>query len=610
MPATGACWPAGRWGCIPTNSCSRPTAAGSLVANGGRNTVTVLDADSGRAEETLSSSFSPGDLPGSTPDGLALSRDGAGLFVANADNNNVAVFDVSARGQGRPLGFIPTGWYPTAVRLVPGEGRLLVLSTQGLGPKPNNIGETTAFTNVGLLYQGALGLVDLPRAGAWDRLRSAFGGGNRWASAAFSRALAGWTAAASLCHPAPAPVPAASDNPVPARRGGPTPIRYVIYIVKENRTYDQVLGDLPQGNGDPNLCLFPELVTPNIHRLVRQFVLYDNFYANADFSATGHEWSMAGYASEFVRKIEPATHNRDQKKLPYPAEGRYAAAVPALGYIWDRARAAGITYRDYGEFVLGGGTKNDPATADLPALIGRVDPYYHGWDLKYSDLDRAARFISELHRFEAEGDMPRFQVLRLPNDHTTFADAGGHTPRAMVAQNDLALGRMVEAVTRSKFWPETAMLIVEDDAQNGPDHVDAHRTEALVVSPYTRHGFVDSTAYTTCSMLSTMEYLLGLQPMSQFDDVAAPMRASFQAAADLEPYAAVPARVDLEARNPAGTRAAALSARMDFSREDAIDDALANRVLWAAERGEKSVLPAPVHAAFVRSLPGGDGDDD
>ena len=388
------------------------------------------------------------------------------------------------------------------------------------------------------------------RAGGWDRLRAFFRAGGVWQGPAFARAMARWSAVAALCHPLPAPPPVASDNPVPAQRGGPTPIRYVIYVIKENRTYDQVFGDLREGNGDPNLCLFPELVTPNLHRLARQFVLYDNFYANADFSATGHEWSTAGYASEFVRKIEPVTHNRDQKKMPYPAEGRYAAAVPALGYIWDRAKAAGITYRDYGEFVVGGGTLHDPASSDLDALVGHVDPYYHGWDLNYPDLDRAARFISELHRFEAEGEMPRLQIMRLPNDHTAAAKAGSLTPRAMVAQNDLALGQMVEAVTHSKFWPQTAMFIVEDDAQNGPDHVDAHRTEALVVSPYTRHGFVDSTAYTTCSMLATMEHLLGLAPMSQFDDAASPMRASFQAAADLAPYEAVPARIDLEEKNP------------------------------------------------------------
>jgi len=600
-----------RWtvGLHPNELVLSPDGRRLFVANGGRNSVTVLDADSGQATETLSSSFSPEDLPGSTPDSLALSRDGTCLFVANADNNNVAVFDVSARGQGRALGFIPTGWFPTSVRLSRDERKLLVVSGQGLIPKPNNIGETTSFTNVGLLYRGSLGIVELPGPGAWDRVRSFFGGGRGWQGAAFGRAMARWTAAAALCHPVPPPAPVASDNPIPAQRGAPTPIHYVIYIIKENRTYDQVFGDMPEGNGDPNLCLFPEEVTPNLHRLARQFGLYDNFYANAEFSAAGHEWSTAGYASEFVRKVELVTLNHDQNKMPYPAEGRYAAAVPALGYIWDRARAAGITYRDYGEFVTGKGTAASPSSSNLDALVGRVDPYYRGWDTKYSDLDRAARFISELHRFESEGEMPRLQIMRLPNDHTAAAQVGAWTPKAMVAQNDLALGRIIEAVTHSRFWPQTAVFIVEDDAQNGPDHVDAHRTEALIVSPFTRRGFVDSTAYTSCSMLATMEYLLGFQPMSQYDAVAAPMRRGFQAAADLAPYAAVPARVDLEQKNPAGTRAAAISARMNFAREDANDDQLFNRILWATERGERSAMPAPVHAAFVRSMPGGDGDD-
>jgi YVTN family beta-propeller protein len=599
-----------RWtvGLHPNELVLAPDGRRLFVANGGRNSVTVLDADTGQATETLSSSISPRDLPGSTPDSLALSRDGTCLFVANADNNNVAVFDVSASGQGRALGFIPTGWFPTSVRLTPDERKLLVVSGQGLTPKPNNRGETTAFTNVGLLYRGSLGLIDLPPAGAWTRLRTFLRRGGSWQGAAFGRALARWTAVADLCHPAPIPPPPEPGNPIPAQRGGPTPIRYVIYIIKENRTYDQVLGDMPEGNGDPHLCLFPEEVTPNIHRLARQFGLYDNFYANAEFSAEGHEWSMAGYASEFVEKVELVGLNHDQTKIPYPAEGIYAAAVPALGYIWDQAKAAGITYRDYGEFVVGGGTPHNPCTSDMPALIGRVDPYYHGWNLEYSDLRRADRFISELHRFEAEGEMPRLQIIRLPNDHTAAAKAASLTPKAMVAQNDLALGRIVEAVTHSRFWPRTAVFIVEDDAQNGPDHVDAHRTEALVVSPYSRRACVDSTAYTSCSMLASMEYLLGFQPMSQFDAAAPPMRRGFQAAADLSPYAAVPARIDLGQRNPARTRAAAISARMDFTREDANDDQVFNRVLWLSERGERSVMPAPVHAAFVRSLPGGDDD--
>jgi DNA-binding beta-propeller fold protein YncE len=591
----------------PNEMVLAPDGRRLFVANGGRNSVTVLDADTGETQETLSSAIASDDLPGSTPDSVALSRDGRCLFVANAYNNNVAVFDVSVERQGRVLGFIPTGWFPSSVRLTPAGDRLLVVSARGLTPKPNNLGETTTFTRIDSLYLGSLGIVDFPPLGIGDRLRAWLGRGDPWHRAAFAQALAPWTAAAERCHPAPVPPPPSPDNPVPAQRGGKTPIRYVIYVIKENRTYDQVLGDLPEGNGDPHLCLFPERVTPNVHKIARQFTLFDNFYANAERSEGGHEWSTAAYSSEFVEKIWPPFANHDETRLPYPAEGRYAAAVPALGYIWDRALACQLTYRDYGEFVVGGATPRDPATSAVPALAGHVDPYYHGWDLHYPDTARAERFIAELHRFEAEGDMPRLQILRLPNDHTEAARAGALSPRAMVAQNDLALGRLVEAVTHSRFWPQTAMFIVEDDAQNGPDHVDAHRTEALVVSPYTRRRFVDSTAYTTCSMLATMEYLLGMAPLSQFDDAAAPMRPSFQPTADLTPYAAESARVDLLERNPAGTPAAALSARMNFAREDANDDQLFNRVLWLSLRGDGAV-PAPVHAAFVWPLPGGDDD--
>jgi hypothetical protein len=243
----------------------------------------------------------------------------------------------------------------------------------------------------------------------------------------------------------------------------------------------------------------------------------------------------------------------------------------------------------------------------MPALVGHVDPFYRGWDLDYADTDRAARFISELRRFESAGDMPRLQIVRLPNDHTAAARAGSLTPRAMVALNDLALGQIVDAVTKSRFWPQTAMFIVEDDAQNGPDHVDAHRTEALVVSPYTRRHFVDSTPYTTCSMLSTMEFLLGMAPLSQFDDAAAPMRNGFRGTPDLAVFDAVPERIDMTERNKPNTRAAAISSRMNFTRADANDDQLFNRVLWAAVRGEGSAVPAPVHAAFVRPMP--DDDD-
>ena len=586
-----------RWPCgLHPNEMALSADGRLYVSNGGLNTVTVLAADDGRVLETLSSALAPGDPPGSTPDSLALSRDGRTLYVANASNNNVAVFDVSDPGNSRSLGFIPTGWFPTAVRLTPDGGKLLVVSARGLRPSMNSTGSPEKGTYIGSLYRGSLAIIDLPEGEA------------------FARALAGWTRAAQRCRPAPA-VEAAADreNPIPDRLGGASPIRYVIYIIKENRTYDQVFGDMPEGNGDPALCLFPEKITPNLHAIARQFVLLDNFFVNAEVSASGHEWSMGAYASEFVEKTWPVNYGRDDTNVPYVSEARYAAAVPALGYIWDRAAAAGVSYRSYGEFSDHDRNPPEPVVSNLPVLHGHIDPHYRGWDLEYPDTDRAARFIAELRRFEAAGDMPRLQVVQLPNDHTSGARLGARSPRAMLAENDLAVGRVVAAVSHSPFWPRTAIFIVEDDAQSGPDHVDAHRTEALVVSAYTRRGIVDSTPYTTCSMLHSIELILGLQPMSQFDAVARPMWASFQARADLTPYEARPARVDLREKNAAATGAARLSAAFDFTREDAVDEQSFNRVIWSAMRGEHSPMPAPVHAAFVRPLrqkDDPDGDDD
>jgi len=564
-----------------------------FISNGGLNTVTVLAAADGRPLETLSTAMTPLDLPGSTPNSLALSHDGRTLYVANGYNNNVAVFDVSVSGQGRPLGFIPTGWFPTCVRLTPDDRKLLVVSARGLVPKADSSGSATKWPHIGTLYRGSLGIVDLPRGDD------------------FERALAAWTHTAESCRPAPAvETPADQPNPIPDHPGGGTPIRYVIYVIKENRTYDQVLGDLPQGNGDPALCLFPEKVTPNIHAIARQFVLLDNFYANAEISASGHEWSMAGYSSEFVEKVWPPEYGHRGSNLTYPAEGTHAAAAPDLGYLWDRAAAAGIPYRSSGEFAVLGQFPPEPVTSNLPALRDHIDPHYRGWDLTYHDVNRAARFISELHRFERVGDMPRLQIVRLPEDHTAGAKLGSWTPAAMVADNDVALGRLVEAVSHSIFWSQTAIFIVEDDSQSGPDHVDAHRTEALVVSAYTRRRAVDSTPYTTCSMLRSIELILGLPPMSQFDAAARPMWASFQAKRDLMPYYAMPAQIDIEERNVRKTQAAKISASFDFSREDANDDQVFNQVIWQTVRGDHDPMPAPVHAAFVRSLAPKDDDDD
>ena len=589
-----------------------------FVANANRNTVDILDTSTGQAAALLDASLSPEakpastnisglrpemkaflpDVPGSTPTSLALSPDQTKLFVANAGNNDVAVFDVSNPQHSRSLGFIPVGKYPTSVRVTPDGRRLLVANGKGIapranpkGPQPGKRGESRA-QYIADLVPGTLSIIDLPRGGDWKA------------------ALERYTRQAYANVPRRGEVPFASspDNPVPLQDGQPSPIKYCIYIIKENRTYDQVLGDLKQGNGDESLCLFPDKVTPNHHKISRQFVLFDNFYVDAEVSAGGHEWSTAAYSSDFVEKNWPVSygHNRT-KKYPYPAEGSFPAAYPASGYIWDRARETGVSYRSYGEFA--NGLRDGVTVTRVPGLQNHIDPLYHGFDIGYPDVKRAERFIGELRRFEAEGDMPRLQILRLGNDHTSGGASGALSPPALVGDNDLALGQLVEAVSRSKFWPQTAIFSVEDDAQNGPDHVDAHRSVLMVASPYARHGVVDSTMYSTSSVLRTMELILGMKPMTQFDAAAMPMFNAFTAAPDAAVYEARPAGVDLQERNPKSGRAARESAGMDFSHEDAVDDMALNRALWHAVRGDHSEMPSPVHAAFVLST-AKDGDDD
>jgi DNA-binding beta-propeller fold protein YncE len=570
------------------------TRSGKLlfVANANRNTVTVLDTDTGKPVETIWAALYPHSPPGSTPNSLALSPDEKTLFVANANINVVAVFDVSTAGKSRSLGFIPVGWYPTSVRVTPDGQHLLVANGKGVIPKANPFGPqpggvmTTNRTiqYIASLFRGTLSIIDLP------------------SGKKFEQQLKQYTADAYKCAPldtsARVTAPRPPDNPIPLTPGQPCPIKYVFYIIKENRTYDQVLGDMPQGNGEPKLCLFPDRVSPNHHKLARDFVLLDNFYADAEVSADGHEWSMGAYATDFVEKMWPFNYGHNKpKKFPYPAEGNFPIATPAGGYLWDRAKDAGVSYRSYGEFVDLFPAANEPARTRVKSLKGHIDPLYRGFDLDYRDLKRAERFVSEFKRIEAEGGMPRLQIIRLPNDHTHGTSRRFRTPTAYVADNDLAFGQVVEAISHSKIWPESAIFVVEDDAQNGPDHVDAHRTIAFVISPYAKRGAVDSHMYSTSSMLRTIELILGLQPMSQFDAAARPMFNSFQPNPDLTAYTAVPANVDLESLN--GEHAWGGKFDMNFAKEDAADDLLLNEAIWRSVRGENSPMPAPTRAAFV-----------
>jgi hypothetical protein len=341
-------------------------------------------------------------------------------------------------------------------------------------------------------------------------------------------------------------------------------------------------------------------------------VLLDNFYVDGEVSADGHEWSMAAYATDFVEKTWPLNYRaRGIKKIPFPAEGAFdAAARPAGGYIWDRCAEKGISYRSYGEWVENGKTPAEPATAKVKALEGHIDPGYRGFDMDYPDQKRADRFIAESKRLLEAGQMPRLSIVRLPNDHTSGTKIGKPSPTAAVADNDLALGRIVEAVSQSKIWQETVIFVVEDDAQNGPDHVEAHRTVALVISPYVRRGVVDSSMYSTSSMLRSMELILGLAPMSQFDEAARPMTTSFQATPDVRPYEHLVPKVDLNERNTSAAWGAVLSETFDLTKEDAVDEGQLNQVIWRSVRGPHSRMPPPVRSAFVLPHARQKADDD
>lgn len=598
-PATGkvaATWPTQSH---PTELLLTKDEKTLYVACANSNSVTVIDTQNGKVLETISSALYPTASNGSTPNSVALSPDERVLITANATNNNLAVIDISQRGRSRSLGFIPVGWYPTSARFNGLDGKIYVANGKGLTPKANRQGPNplasppkTTQEYIGGLFQGTLSQIDPPSPSDMSR----------------------YTKTAFACSPlredkAPVAMPVDANNPVPSKVGDPSLIKYCIYIIKENRTYDQILGDLPQGNCDPNLCIFPRAVTPNHHALAEEFVLLDNFYVESEVSADGHEWSMAAYATDFVEKTWPLMYRGSREgKLKYPAEGSFEIAHPSSGYLWDRAAADGITYRSYGEFIANPTQPGGLATAKVKALEGHFDPHYHGYDLDYADVDRAKRFISEIQRFETEGEMPRLQIVRLPNDHTHGTAIGKRTPTAMVADNDLALGQIIEALSQSRFWKETAVFVVEDDAQNGSDHVDAHRTIAFVISPYAKRGHVDSHMYSTSSMLRTMELILGMQPMTQFDAAALPMYDSFTSAPDTRAYRHRPAEVNLNAINRSDAYGAKLSATFDFSREDAADDLLLNEVVWRSVRGPNSPMPAPVRAGFV--FASGDAEED
>jgi YVTN family beta-propeller protein len=573
-----------------------------FVACANTNAVWVVDPKADKAVEQVSIALFPNAPPGSTPNSVALSPDAKTLVVANADNNTVAVVDVATDGWSQVKGFIPTGWYPTGALFSKDGGALYILSGKGLSSLPNPHGSQPGISGAdgqysGSMLQGTLSIVPTPDDATLQK---------------YTRTVYEVTPYSDATRLAPASAPA--QSPIPRVVGGPSPIKHVFYIIRENRTYDQILGDLGTGNGDPNLTLFGEDVTPNAHALAREFVTLDNFYVDAEVSYDGHAFSTGAIATDFVEKIWPT--NYGSRGGVYLSEGggkmRNAygnITAPLHGYLWDACLRAGKTVRSYGEFA-----ERDRSTgrvvASVPGLEGRVHPNYEPWNLKVPDNERVDVWLEEFRQFEANGQLPALSIFRLGNDHTNGTRVGSPTPRAMIAENDQALGRIVEAVSHSRYWNESAIFVLEDDAQNGPDHVDAHRSVALVASPYVRRAALDSTLYTTSGMLRTMELVLGLEPMTQYDAAATPMYRAFTAAPTASPFTRRQARVSLTELNAPGAFGALASARMDLEQADMAPEFELNEILWKSVRGRDSVMPPPKRTGFVWTVRPGPGDED
>ncbi|HWG47568.1 MAG TPA: bifunctional YncE family protein/alkaline phosphatase family protein [Gemmataceae bacterium] len=572
------------------------------VANANSDTISVLDTNMEEVVETIVCRPAARLPFGSGANALALSPDGGTLYVANGTNNCIAVVRLGARActdpDGKPArsavaGLIPTGWYPGAV-LVSADGKkLFVANVKGHGslsqPRPIEKGKNSHD------HLGSVSIIDVPDDAGLARYTDEVNANNRLAYS-----LAGLEK----------PNAGAKAVPVPRRHGEPSVFQHVIYVIKENRTYDQVFGDMKEGEGDSRLAIFGEKVTPNQHALAREFTLFDNFYCSGVLSADGHQWVNEAYVTDYLEKA----FGRFARSYPY--EGSDPLAFASSGFLWDNALARKKTFRNYGEFVkatLPKGTTWTDVFNDYKGEAGKIKidakpnvqaltPFtragYPGFLLTVPDVRRAQLFIEDLKEYERKGEFPHLTYLYLPCDHTSGTKPDMPTPAAMVADNDLALGQVVEAISKSRFWKDTCIFVVEDDPQNGFDHIDAHRTVALVISPYTRRKFVDRTNYNQTGMVKTIELILGLPPMNQLDLSATPMRHCFQDRADLTPYTCRPNLTPLDQMNPPLKKLrgqarhwAEKSLTLDLDEADEADEDTLNRILWHAVRGDGTPYP-------------------
>ncbi len=557
-----------------------------FVANANANTVSLIDIDRGKVIETLNTALTANAPPGSTPNALAYNAKDKILLIANADNNYLSLFDVGEPGLSKSLGFIPVGWYPTAVKYQPRSDRILVANAKGLasmpnpqGPKPGRHQNKRQEQYIGSLFKGALSVISFP-----DEEKLAYYTRQVYANTPYVQ---------NKIEPG-------NQTVVPAKHDlkGSRQIRHVFYIIRENRTYDQVLGDLPHGNGDSSLCLFPRKITPNAHKIAETFVLFDNFYVDAEVSADGHNWTMAAYATDYVEKTWPTMYGGRGGRYDY--EGGVPISSPSSGYIWNAVLKRGLTLRNYGEFTYGRPNDQGIYVSAEPALQPHTCPEFPGFNTKISDVRRYEIWEKDFTRLEKENAVPALSIIRLPNDHTAGTRKGYPTIPAMIADNDYALGLIVQRISRSSVWKNSVIISVEDDAQNGSDHVDAHRSVLLIAGPHVRRGFVDHTMYSTSGVLKTIELILGLPVMTQFDLSATPLLAAFQDEADIRPYQVVLPEVDMKQTNDGLGYGAQRCEQLNLAREDAIPDVEFNEIIWKAMRGADVSMPAPVRNGFVR----------
>jgi YVTN family beta-propeller protein len=592
-------------GLHPTAIVWQEEAHRLYVANSNSDSVSVVDTEQGSVAATWTLSLGGRSEIGLSPSALALSADGKRLFVACAGVNAIAVVETNG---GQVLGWIPTAWYPTSLALSPDGTHLACGALLGAGTGGNDARRRSIWVK-----RGAVSLIPIPDE---TQLRD------------YSRAvlvnhrLSPETAAATPAGECK------SQSPIPACPGDVPPIEHVVLIIKENRTYDQVLGDLGRGNRDVSLSMYPGHVAPNHHRLADQFVVLDNFYATGGVSAEGHLWLTQAYAPSYA--IWPGYAGRS-----YPFDGTDPLAYSPKGFLWDLAKAAGKSVRVYGEFVPSMSAPEDRTRllqewadgadfegrwnvkAQVPGLDEVLARQYPSFALSIPDVVRAQLFLKDLERWKQAGSMPNLVIVQLPCDHTLGTSPGASAPYAMVADNDLALGQMVEALSRSPFWPKMAIFVTEDDAQDGVDHVDGHRTVTLLASPYAKRWRTDSTFYSHQSILKTIELILGLPTLSMFDLIATDMRAAFTSEPDLAPYEADTPSVSLFDTNPAASalrgqarKDAIASSRMNWHVPDDVPSEQLNRILWRQAKGLKAAYPQRRQGALLPQIVARDGDDE